>query len=121
MGNSLLCLTGCNTQLRDVYGVKDRERDEVKKNEDSAGGDYLTFLIASFYFLAGKVGHTHIYFALLPFWHSKVCPRTRTMFSKKSMIAISNLLDYRNGPGRVGEVVRGQGGPAEKFGLGRKF
>ena len=81
----------------------------------------MTFLIASLYFLAGKVGHTDIYFALLPFWHSKVCRRTQIMCSKKSMIAISNLLDYRNGPGRVGEVVRGQGGPAEKFGLGRKF
>ena len=67
-----------------------------KKNEDSAGGDFLTWLIAALYFFDGKVAHTHTHVALLPFCHSKVCPRNRRV---SSMIAISNLLDYRNGPG----------------------
>ena len=64
MGNSLLCLTGCNTHMRDVYGVKERERDEVKKIEISADGDCLTWLIASLYFLSGQVAQTHTYMLL---------------------------------------------------------
>ena len=36
MGNSLICLTGCNTQSRDVYGVKDNERATTKTKKEPA-------------------------------------------------------------------------------------
>ena len=45
MGDLLLCLTGCNTQLRDAYGVKDTERATTMtrtKRKTLHCGDYLT-------------------------------------------------------------------------------
>ena len=44
-GDLLLCLTGCNTQLRDAYGVKDTERATTMtrtKRKTLHCGDYLT-------------------------------------------------------------------------------